>query len=105
MGEVVKFLVPSDPDLFDALRAALSADGAANATIGDLSVSVDAWRKTARAAARSLGRPVETVEGPGTVHAVLRDWPANPEEEAKLHARMREAMNAMSTKLIPPTNR
>jgi hypothetical protein len=77
------------------LKGALAADGHVDAAIVDLTVSIELWRKTARAAARALGRPVQTLETERYVHALLRDWPANAEEEAKFQARMRAAMESV----------
>lgn len=44
------------------------------------------WRSIARAAAREIGRPVQTIEHAVGVWAQLRDWPAN-ELESEIHQR------------------
>ena len=41
----------------------------------------DEWRRAARAAARELRRPIETVQHRFLVIASLRDWPANDLEQ------------------------
>lgn len=80
------------------IRESLESRGSASAVIADLPISVDEWRRLARAAARSLGRPVETIVVSDTeVAAALRDWPANPNEEAIHRAALRKAINRLRT--------
>lgn len=55
----------------------------------------DQWRKAARAAARSLGRPVETLQHRHLVVAALKDWPANELEKHIQDAELRKAVNRM----------
>lgn len=69
--------------------------GSAQRTIED-DVEAAEWRKLARAAARGLGRPVETMRAGRVVVAALKDWPANELERELLHAQMRSIMNRMS---------
>jgi hypothetical protein len=54
------------------------------------------WRAAARAAARELGRPIETVEHQGIAHAVLRDWPANELEREVQRKALHRAVRAAS---------
>lgn len=83
-------------DMFTELRAGireqLQSTGSARAVLADVAVSAAEWRSLARAAARELGRGVQTLNEGDAVSAHLRDWPANAEEEQTLHARMRRAM-------------
>lgn len=78
------------------IREAFQSRGSASAVIADLPVSVEEWRRLARAAARTLGRPVETI----VVHnievaAALRDWPSTPDEEVRHRAALRRAINRL----------
>ncbi len=82
--------------LIAELEASLSAGGQVNAELSELRLSVDAWRKAARAAARNLKRPVQTITADGRVWAMLRDWPANDEERLVQRKRIRDAANAAS---------
>lgn len=75
---------------------ALAERGYATAQVDGLGVTVDVWRKVARAAARELGRPVQTLEGRGAVHAVLRDWPSNSEEQDRHNRAMRAAVDSVA---------
>ena len=78
------------------IRDALTAHGSVAQDLASLTVSVDEWRKVARAAGRELGRPVQTLIAGDAVHAVLRDWPSG-EREQDIHKRaMRAAMDAVS---------
>lgn len=78
----------------DTLRAAFQARGEAHVHVTDIRVSLDEWRKLARAVAREIGRPVETVATEGRAWAVLRDWPAD-DRETRIHEKaMRDVMNA-----------
>lgn len=74
------------------IREQLQSTGSARAVIADVAVSAAEWRSLARAAARELGRGVQTLNEGDAVSAHLRDWPANAEEARTLHARMRRAM-------------
>lgn len=88
--------------LQEKITADLRARGHSNANIDDLPVTVEMWRRIARAAARSLGRPVQTLlVGESAVTAVLRDWPATPEERAIHEASMRRAMGQLPSALTP----
>lgn len=79
----------------EQIKAQFQASGSAYAIGPDLPISVAEWRKRARAVARELDRPVETlaVGGEG-VAAILEDWPATPHEEAIHAARLREVAKA-----------
>lgn len=101
MREIVDITPPEPHNLVAELRAELALTGSATAHIDDLAVAVDAWRKAARAAVRALGRPVEIVAAGGSVHAALRDWPANDEETAKDRAGMRAAIDKIAAATIP----
>lgn len=82
-----------DKTLVDELVTQLSRKGSARSGPND---DTAAWRATARAAARHLDRPVETIEHAGVAHAALRDWPAN-ELEQQIHQKaLRRAVNAAS---------
>ncbi|MFK4806767.1 hypothetical protein ACI3KX_12970 [Microbacterium sp. ZW CA_36] len=52
------------------------------------------WRAAARAAARALGRPVETMRAGVVVIAQLKDWPANELEKQLESEQMNNAMRA-----------
>ena len=56
----------------------------------------DEWRKAARAAARRLGRPVETLQHRHIVVAALKDWPANELEQQVQDAVLRNALNRIA---------
>lgn len=84
--------------LVEELAGELRKNGSVQRIIEDDEVAVE-WRKAARAAARSLGRPVETLRSGRVTVAALRDWPANELEEQLHAARLRRVMDAMSLKL------
>lgn len=88
--------------LQEQIAADLAARGYANAEIADLTVTVDLWRQIARQAARSLGRPVQTLMvGGRIVTAVLRDWPATPAEQAVHNAALRAAIDQLPPIVVP----
>lgn len=91
--------------LQEQIAADLAARGYANAEIAELTVTVDLWRQIARRAARTLGRPVQTLMvGERVVTAVLRDWPATPAEQAVHDAALRAAMNQLPPIVAPRTS-
>ena len=96
MREIVDISPERPVDFEKQMRAVLADAGSVSARIAELEVSAAAWRKAARSAGRALGRPVQTVEGGGMVHAVLRDWPATDAERVKQDAAMRAAMNSVA---------
>lgn len=78
------------------IREAFEADGSVSQSLKSLTVPVEEWRRIARAVARELGHPVQTVLSPDAVHAVLRDWPAN-ESERRIHEQaMRDVVDAIA---------
>jgi hypothetical protein len=77
--------------LVTEIAAQLRRHGSARSNPGD---STLVWRPAARAAARSLGRPVETIEHNGVAHAALRDWPANELEREINQKALRRAVIA-----------
>lgn len=79
--------------LLEQITAELTATGGARAPLESLPVDVDEWRKIARAAARSLGRPVRTLCTEDAVEAYLSDWPATEEEQRVHLATLRAAIN------------
>lgn len=84
----------------DDIKKDLARKGGAQSNILD-EVSAEQWRRDARAAARALGRPVQTIRHDGVVAAVLRDWPSN-ELETEIHrAAMRRAVNATALTMPP----
>lgn len=72
---------------------------------GHMQVSVatddeaDQWRKAARAAARRLSRPVETIRHKHVVVAALKDWPANELEQQIQDAALRKYINRIPNPL------
>ncbi|WP_416444724.1 hypothetical protein AB3K78_15490 [Leucobacter sp. HNU] len=85
MGEVIGLgdRQPKEP-LQLAIQGMLTATGSARGDAAELGVTVEAWRKAARAAGRELGRPLQTVASGTIVHAVLKDWPRD-EAERRIH--------------------
>lgn len=79
-------------ELTDEIEAQLRRRGHLQANV-ETDEQADAWRKAARAAARRLGRPVETLQHRHVVVAALRDWPANELEEQVQDAALRSAVN------------
>ena len=102
MGELLQFPKADTSLLQRALRDLLAEYGSVDQRVEDSPVSPSVWRKLARAAARELGRPVQTLEFSGLLHASLRDWPANADEEAIHQAAMRRAMNGLKIPITPP---
>ncbi|WDH77904.1 hypothetical protein PTQ19_10260 [Microbacterium esteraromaticum] len=83
-------------DSVEQLTKELRLKGGAQRAIEDDAEAAE-WRKRARAAARALGRPVETARCGRVTVAALRDWPAN-ELEAEVHqAKLRNAMDRMAS--------
>lgn len=97
MGEVIGLgdRQPKDP-LPLAIQGMLVATGSARGDVDELGVTVNEWRKAARAAGRELGRPVQTVAAGRIVHAVLKDWPRDEAEQRIHDAAMRAALNSIS---------
>lgn len=81
--------------LIDDLSAQLRKRGHAQTDV-TTDAEADEWRKAARAAARSLGRPVETIQHRHIVAASLKDWPANALEEEIQRAELRNVMNRVA---------
>jgi hypothetical protein len=82
-------------ELREAIAAQLRSTGGATTKVSDIRVSLEEWRKLARAAARQLGRPVETLATETRAWASLTDWPSNPEERDVHEAAMRRAINSV----------
>ena len=96
MGKIVGLDGKSIDPLAAIIRGALEADGSVSQSLKSLTVSVEEWRRIARAVARELGRPLQTVVSPDAVHAALRDWPAD-ESERRIHEQaMRDAVHAIA---------
>jgi len=79
--------------LRDQIAAMLLATGSATVAASDIHISLSEWRRIARAAARQIRRPVETIATDSRAWASLRDWPSTPEEEAKLKTALKDAMS------------
>lgn len=77
-------------EVTDALRRS----GSIQVSLAELTVSPDEWRRIARAAARFLGRPVQTLLARDQLVAVLTDWPATPVERRDHDRRLRAAISA-----------
>jgi len=77
---------PASEHLVAQLRTAFSRSGAACARIDDLDIPAAEWRRAAGAAGAEVGRPVYATAVGGAVYAVVKDWPANEEEEVLDHA-------------------
>lgn len=96
MGKIVGFDGKSFDSLTFIILAAFEADGSVSQRLESLTIPVEEWRRIARAVGRGLGRPVQTVVSPDSVHAVLRDWPAN-ERERHIHKQtMRDIADAVA---------
>lgn len=65
-----------------SVAASLATHGHATWPLPSCPLALDAWRRAARAGARSLGRPVRTVVTGDAVHAWLTDWPRDAHEQA-----------------------
>lgn len=83
-------------DSVESIAKELRLNGSAQRTIEDDAEAAE-WRKTARAAARTLGRKVETMRTGRVTVAALRDWPANELEEEVHQAKLRNIMNRMAS--------
>lgn len=95
MGEIIDIRSrKSGDELLLVIRDALAAKGSISRDIDSLTLPVEEWRKVARAAGRSLKRPVRTVITEGVVHAVLSDWPRDDHERRIQQAALRAAMDA-----------
>lgn len=85
---------PGRVDQVDRIMKQLRTRGGAQAEIAD-DVAAAAWRKDARAAARRLGRPVQTIRFEQHVAASLRDWPANELEQQVQHVTLQRALRSL----------
>lgn len=90
--------------LIDDIQKDLRTTGSSQARV-DTDDEADQWRRAARAAARRLGRPVQTLQQEHVVVAALRDWPANELERGVTDAKMRSAMNKLAISLSGSTSR
>ena len=91
MGTVIEF--PSQASQIAEMAEQLSAEGQLR---GEGLRDVAAGRRQARAAARTLGRPVQTLAHGDTAWAVLKDWPRDAEEQRIRDEKVRQTMAAMS---------
>ena len=80
--------------LIDQIKRQLRLQGSAQAAV-ESDDQADEWRSAARAAAREMGRPVETVQSEHVVAASLKDWPANELEEEVHRARLHNAIASL----------
>jgi hypothetical protein len=95
-GDRVTRSAPSsvDAQLLEFIRTRLLSAGTVIVAITSLGVPVPEWRRTARAAARELGRPVRTLVHGDVVQAYLTDWPASSQERVVHDRAMRAAVGA-----------
>jgi hypothetical protein len=77
--------------LVDEIETTLRRRGSIQTTVAS-DGEADEWRKAARAAARKIGRPVETVQHRHVVVA-LKDWPANELEQQLWDATLNNVMS------------
>ena len=90
MGEVIAF--PSEENRIAQMAEELASEGQIHAQgLRD----VAAWRRQARAAARSIGRPVQTLAEGDEAWAILRDWPRDAGEEEKQANRLQRAIESL----------
>ncbi|PZE33340.1 hypothetical protein [Curtobacterium sp. MCPF17_031] len=82
------------------IRERFEAVGSAQVYLSDLVLPVSEWRRVARHVAHGLGRPVETLAVADFVVARLRDWPRDDAEQRITEARMRAAVDAVSSRSI-----
>jgi hypothetical protein len=82
--------------LVEEIKARLRTRGHLQATV-TTDDEAGEWRRAARAAARQLGRPVETVQHRYLVFASLRDWPANDLERQIEDAEMDNALDRIGS--------
>lgn len=62
------------------IGAALGEHGHVSRPTPQCPLELEAWRRAARAAARTMGRTVRTVAVGDTLHAWLTDWPRDERE-------------------------
>lgn len=93
MAEIIPL---HQPDTAGYLRNGLIEDGFVTVPVAELTVSVQDWRRIARAVARDLGRPVRTMLVGSDVTAVLSDYPRDDVERARLAHRMRATATAVA---------
>ncbi|MCK3769779.1 hypothetical protein MZK47_08875 [Microbacterium aerolatum] len=105
MGIVVGINGERIDPLDESLRVQLSATGSAVADVDTLTVSPARWRAAARAAARSLGRPVKTIAAGHHLHAILTDWPADDREQQIHDAALRAVVDAIASPISVPPDR
>lgn len=86
-------------DSVEQLAKELRLNGGVQRMIDD-DVEAAEWRSNARAAARLLGRKVETARSGRVTIAALRDWPANELEQQVADARTRNVMERMNAKFM-----
>lgn len=84
--------------LGDDIRRDLKRQGYSQTRTHDDAVAHQ-WRTSARAAARALGRPVETARAGAVVLAQLKDWPANELEQELDTVQLDSAMRAASARM------
>ncbi len=92
MGEVIEF--PNEAARIAKMAEALAAEGQVH---GEDLRDVALWRGRARAAARSLGRPVQTLAQGNQAWAVLKDWPRDEHEQHVHSEKMHRIMADMSS--------
>lgn len=86
--------------MVDVIKSQLRTRGHIQSTVAT-DQEADEWRKAARAAARQLGRPVETVQHRYIVVASLRDWPANELEQQIQEAEMNNVADRIAPGVYP----
>jgi AcrR family transcriptional regulator len=86
----------------DEILADLTATGQARprATLTTPAQAAE-WRRLARAAGRSIGRPVRTYAGPDGPVAALHDWPVDDVERTIQERALRDAVNGAALEAIP----
>lgn len=67
-------------ELKSTIGAALGERGHVSRPTPQCPLELEAWRRAARAAARTMGRTVRTVAVGDTLHAWLTDWPRDERE-------------------------
>ena len=83
-------------DIVVVIRSALVRSGCVTASVADLPVTVEQWRKASRHAGRELERPVRTMLVGGDVTAVLTDYPRDEVERAASQQRLRAVVGAVA---------